>query len=118
MLCGADRLVGFLTGKGIFPCVSAELLALIGDPIKFRHPGGGNLANGYPATILADICDAVLDARKARALQKQQEHIADRCGGSDHVGGAFLAFGSFGHGSMIAQPASGATACQLGFISN
>jgi len=76
---GADRLVGFLTGKGISPFVSAELLALIENPIKFRHPGGGNLANGYPATILADICDAVLDARKARALQKQQEHIADRC---------------------------------------
>jgi len=29
--------------------------------------------------ILADICDAVLSARKAGALQKQQEHIAEQC---------------------------------------
>ncbi|HUB10667.1 MAG TPA: P63C domain-containing protein [Acetobacteraceae bacterium] len=75
---GADRLTGFLSGSRISPFVSSELLALIGNPIRFRHPGGGNLAFGYPATILADICDAVLAARKAGALQKQQEHIADQ----------------------------------------
>lgn len=34
---------------------------------------------GYPATILADLCDVVLPARKAGALLKQQEHIAERC---------------------------------------
>lgn len=74
-----DRLGGFLGGKNISPFVSAELLALIEKPIKFRHSGGGNLAYGYPATILADICDVVLSARKAGVLQKQQEHIAERC---------------------------------------
>jgi hypothetical protein len=36
-------------------------------------------SGGYPATILADICDVVLAARKAGVLQKQQEHIADQC---------------------------------------
>jgi hypothetical protein len=40
-------------------------MALIESPLRFRHPAGGNLAYGYPATILADICDAVLAARKA-----------------------------------------------------
>jgi hypothetical protein len=76
---GADRLTAFLQGKGISPFVSKELLALSENPIKFRHSGGGGIAYGYPATILADICDAVLAARKAGHLQKQQEHIADRC---------------------------------------
>lgn len=76
---GADRLAGFLGGKGISPFVSSELLALINNPIKFRAPHGGTLAFGYPATILADVCDVVLNARKAGALQKQQEHIAEQC---------------------------------------
>lgn len=76
---GADRLTGFLSGKSISPFVSNDLMALISSPIKFAHPGGGNLAYGYPATILADICDAVLAARQAGALQKQQLHIADQC---------------------------------------
>jgi hypothetical protein len=76
---GADRLTNFLKGRSISPFVPNELVALIESPIRFRHSGGGNLAYGYPATILADICDAVLAARKADALQKQQEHIAERC---------------------------------------
>lgn len=75
---GADRLTSFLKGRGISPHISNELLALIESPIKFRHAGGGNLAFGYPATVIADICDAILAARKAGDLQKQQEHLADR----------------------------------------
>jgi hypothetical protein len=48
------------------------------NPIKFRTPNG-NVAYGYEATILADICDAVLQARAEGKLQKQQEHIARQC---------------------------------------
>ena len=73
---GADRLTGFLIGKTISDNVSNELMVLIGNPIKFR--GSGGITFGYPATILADICEAVLAARRAGTLQKQQEHIADR----------------------------------------
>ena len=76
---GADRLTIFLGGKAVSPYVSKELLALMGNPIKFRPPAGGRLAYGYPATVLADICDVVLTARREGALLKQQEHIADRC---------------------------------------
>ena len=75
---GADRLTCFLSGSRISPFVPKDLLALIAKPIRFRYPGGGNLSFGYPATILTDICDAVLAARKAGALQKQQEHLADQ----------------------------------------
>jgi P63C domain len=76
---GADRLTDFLSGKTLSPFVSGELMELIKSPVKFSPPWGGRLAQGYPATILADICDAVLTARQAGALQKQQEHIAQRC---------------------------------------
>lgn len=71
-----DRLASFALGKGISPYVNSDLLAAIERPIKFRPHHGGSTAFGYPATMLADICDAVLAARKAGALQKQQEHIA------------------------------------------
>jgi P63C domain len=37
------------------------------------------MAFGYPATVLPDICDVVLAARKAGVLLKHQEHIADQC---------------------------------------
>ena len=75
---GADRLTGFAAGKGISPFINNEMMALIRNPIKFRHSGGGGVAFGYPATLLADICDAILAARRAGALQKQQEHIAQQ----------------------------------------
>ena len=74
---GADRLTSFLQGRALSPFVSNELLLLVQNPIRFNSPGG--IAWGYPATILADICDVVLSARREGALQKQQEHIAHRC---------------------------------------
>lgn len=75
---GGDRLASFAGGKGISPFINSDLLAVIGNPVKFIAPHGGSAAFGYPATLLADICDAVLAARKAGALQKQQEHIAQQ----------------------------------------
>jgi P63C domain len=54
------------------------LVARIRNPIRFRPPGR-HLAFGFEATILADICDVVLDARKKGVLLHQQNHIADRC---------------------------------------
>jgi hypothetical protein len=76
---GGDRLGNFFKGKGISPFISNELMMAITNPIKFRSPHGGGVIYGYPATILADICEAVLAARKAGVLQKQQEHIAEQC---------------------------------------
>jgi hypothetical protein len=76
---GADRLASFLGGKSLSAYVSNDLTATIQSPIKFRPPHGGVPAFGYPATVIADICDAVLAARGAKALQSQQEHIARQC---------------------------------------
>jgi hypothetical protein len=73
-----DRLVRFIATKSVSPYVKPELGQVITNPIKFRVPSG-TIAYGYEATVLADMCDAVLEARKAGALNYQQEHIAQRC---------------------------------------
>lgn len=74
---GGDRLAKFVTGNAIKPFMENKLQSVT-DPIKFRTPSG-NIGYGYDATILADICEAVLKARDQGLLQKQQEHIAARC---------------------------------------
>ena len=72
---GGDRLAKFATQGRLKPYVSNDLIERTADPIKFRTPKG-SLAHGYEATVLADLCEAVLAARSAGVLQKQQEHIA------------------------------------------
>ena len=75
---GGDRLAHFVCQKTLKPFVSKDLIAVTTGPLKFKTPHGG-MANGYPATLLVDICTAVLLARDAGALTKQQQHIAQRC---------------------------------------
>ena len=74
-----DRLAKFTDGRSISPFISNELGSRIAKPIRFRAPTGGSLATGYEAEILPEICEAVLEARQAGALQKQQMHIAAQC---------------------------------------
>ena len=74
-----DRLVKFATGKAIKPFVPDDLISRMNEPVRFRAPTGGTVATGYEATILPDMCDAVLEARKAGALRKDQLHIAHAC---------------------------------------
>jgi hypothetical protein len=72
-----DRLARFLATKSLNPFVPNNLRDVIIEPIKFK--AGGSMAYGYEATILADICGAVQDARRMGKLNYQQEHIAERC---------------------------------------
>jgi hypothetical protein len=74
-----DRLAKFVATKSLAPFVSNELAEMIKNPIRFQPPTGGSVAYGYEATLLADLCDAVLAARKADKLHYQQEHIAEQC---------------------------------------
>jgi hypothetical protein len=73
-----DRLAKFVTGKGLLPYVSSELIERTTSPIRFRVPTG-NDAYGYEATILADICNAIIAADHDNQLQRQQRHIAAQC---------------------------------------
>lgn len=74
---GGDRLAHFVAQKALFPFVSNELMQVTRRPLLFRTERGV-LAYGYEATVLADICEAVLNANKAGHLSKQQEHIAEK----------------------------------------
>jgi len=74
-----DRLGRFLGSNSISPHVSNDLASRIKTPIRFQAPTGGTVATGYEATILPEICDAILGARKAGTLRRhQQSHIADQ----------------------------------------
>ncbi|HEY7428372.1 MAG TPA: P63C domain-containing protein [Gemmataceae bacterium] len=75
---GGDRLAKFAAGDRLKPYVSKELIEVTEKPIRFRTPTN-QLAYGYEATVLADLCEAVLAARADDVLQKQQEHIAKQC---------------------------------------
>jgi hypothetical protein len=74
---GNDRLASFASGIRVKPFIPNELMAMIENPIKFKPPTGG-IAYGYEATILADICKSIIEARKNGVLQKQQAHIGER----------------------------------------
>lgn len=74
---GGDRLAKFVQGERLQPYVS-EVLDPVTKPIKF-YTTRGNLAYGYEASVLADICEAVLTAREEGKLQAQQAHIAKQC---------------------------------------
>jgi len=74
---GGDRLAYFVAQKTLSPYVSSDLMAVTKEPLLFRTDKGA-LAYGYDATVLADICDAILAARSEDALSKQQKHIADK----------------------------------------
>jgi hypothetical protein len=74
---GGDRLAKFATQGRLKQFVSSELVERTANPIRFKTPKG-SLAYGYEATVLADLCDAVLAARAAGVLQKQQSHVADQ----------------------------------------
>jgi hypothetical protein len=76
---GGDRITNFLTTRSVKPFVASTLQEMITTPIKFKIQGG-NLAYGYEATILPEICDAVLEARNSeKGLNYQQEDIAKQC---------------------------------------
>lgn len=74
-----DRLHQFANGKSVNPYISKELMNRIENAIRFQAPTGGMPATGYEATILPDICDAVLTAREEGVLAPQQLHIAKQC---------------------------------------
>jgi hypothetical protein len=72
------RLVNLVTSDRVLPFINNELVHQLQNPIKFKYPSSNIIGSAYPATILADICDAILAARKEGTLLKQQAHIADK----------------------------------------
>lgn len=73
---GVHRMARFIGSKSLSPFIVNELRVSVENPIKFRGVGGESY--GFEATILVDICDAIIEARNNNSLQNQQSHIAQR----------------------------------------
>lgn len=78
MVPGLNRFELFASRERIKPFVSNGLAERIRSPVVFLTPTGKK-AYGYESDILVELCEAVLAARSAGVLQKQQEGIAQRC---------------------------------------
>lgn len=76
---GGTNLAKFLSDKRDELFIPEDLIAITNSPILFIPPHGGNPAFGYSATILVDICDAVLTARKNGTLTRRNMKLADNC---------------------------------------
>ena len=76
---GAHRMVEFLSGNALKPHCDTDLVVRTRNRIEFIPVRGGRTAFGYPATLLVDFCNVILEARNAGSLQPNQLHIADRC---------------------------------------
>ena len=74
---GGAQLPRFAASKSLNPFISNELRHGLTNPILFRVNGAE--AYGFPATILADICEAVLAARNSGSLNQQQYKLAEQC---------------------------------------
>lgn len=75
---GGDRMAKFVGQERLKPYISDHLKPGTLLPIEFVTTEGIR-GIGYEATLLADICDAILEARKHGALTARQQHIAERC---------------------------------------
>jgi hypothetical protein len=84
---GEQRLALFMNGLAEragtagdhdFALRCAMLATQLASPIRFRAPNANAAWIGYEATILADLCDAILAARANGFLTHLQEHIAQK----------------------------------------
>jgi hypothetical protein len=75
---GEARIVGFIRALEKKGLDTNNLTARLTSPIEFQPPGGGRSAYGYDATILADICDAILAARQKGYLPANHR-VAEKC---------------------------------------
>ena len=73
---GDRRIVRFFKGKSMAN-TPIDILNKIENPLKTASRDGGHMFV-YPASLLPELCSAIIDARRAGTLQKQQMHIADR----------------------------------------
>ena len=76
---GARRIAKFLQSLAFKGYEVNDLIARVNNPIRFIPPHGGNPADGYEATILPDICEAVVKADQDGKLLAQQRHVANQC---------------------------------------
>lgn len=78
---GSQQMVRFIANLNVCAEKKVDLTARIMNPIRFQPKRGGAAGHGYEATLLADLCDAVLEARatSGNIRSTTQERIAKQC---------------------------------------
>jgi len=74
---GGSRLGTILAQKTLEPFIYKEKTRADYAPIECYK--GNQKISGYEATVLADICEAFLEARKHITLSSRQQRVADQC---------------------------------------
>jgi hypothetical protein len=74
---GVDVMLPFLTAKNLKPFIGGNFRVST-TPVIFQPIEGGR-ALGYSAELLPVVCRVFVEAYRARALTKGQEHIAEKC---------------------------------------
>ncbi|MGA6117414.1 P63C domain-containing protein [Sphingobacterium anhuiense] len=78
-----DWLLNFVKSKQLQVEKNAGLLESVGNRVTFNRVGAGGSVTttyGYDATILIDICDAILEAKNAGKLSAKNKIYADQAG--------------------------------------
>jgi hypothetical protein len=78
---GGSAFLRTVTRKGVRSAISDSLWEKIDNPIFFRHidtdlGNVGGTADGYEATTLIEVCDALIQARNDDLLAPSQEFLA------------------------------------------
>jgi hypothetical protein len=73
----------FLASKAMEPFIGAQLRNKIEQPLRFQWDGGGALrtisvVHGFDATLLVDVCKAIIAAEAEGKLNRQQRHVAQQ----------------------------------------
>ncbi len=72
---GGNVFLRAMQRKGLGSELGSDLIAKIENPINFK-PLTQDLAHGYDASVLVDVCKAVIRADEAKKLTKSQEGLA------------------------------------------
>lgn len=72
---GGNAFLRTMSRKGVRSVLSDDLEKKIENPIFFR-PLGGDLADGYEAETLIEVCDALIEARNQKKLHSSQTFLA------------------------------------------
>lgn len=75
---GGGRIVRLINSKWINKFLSQETIDKINNPFTFKLPSG-KCYDGYDATLLIDICTAILNAKDSNELSAEQLIIAKQC---------------------------------------
>lgn len=85
-----DYLPVFISAGNLAQFIPPSLAQALSQPVRYRSKAGGGVGFGVAATLLPEICEVWLKARRARVLLGSQDHIAAKAeillAGLAHVG--------------------------------